>query len=109
MSIHGYRRNYIREGDATIQPYSLLRRNCNEPPEDANSSQFFFGSYSWDGSILYTDPDKSLKVYRSSRESVELLNEWPDFETFLLSEAERLAKYYDENGVKINKSLPTTP
>lgn len=109
LSIEGYRTDYSREGDATIQPYSLHVSNIYERPEDANSSQFFFGSYSWDGPILYTDPAKSPKIYRSSMDSVTPLNEWPDFETFLLSEVERLSKLFDENGVKIDPDLPTTP
>jgi len=108
LSIDGLRRNYVRQGDDVWQPFNIVDLNIYDAPPDSEDHQLFFGGYENDGSILYLNTD-TLKVYRSSRETVTPLNEWSSFEEMLSSETLRLSKLFDGKGRLIKGIKSTVP
>ena len=99
-SVHGRKWSHERTGDAAIQPYCIA--TTNDPVERFRGcppEYFFFGSYSSDGSrMAYPDPSKSEEVWLVDRETGRKIAEWPDFWTWLVSEATRYSTMYDDNG-----------
>jgi hypothetical protein len=50
------------------------------------------------------------RIFMCQRYAVQpTLFEWPDFETFLLSEAERLASLFDERGHMLDENVSGLP
>ncbi|MFD1470337.1 SMI1/KNR4 family protein [Hymenobacter caeli] len=96
LAIHGLRHNYMRTGDAAWQPFHLRDINCYGRSHIAQTQQLLLSRYR-DGSWLYMDL-QSEKVYHNSSFSAEPLHEWPDFESMLVSEAQRLTLLFDERG-----------
>lgn len=112
LSVWGWRAKSGRVRNGAIQPYDLSDNNY-ERPKGCPNTWLFFGSYSGDGSRLLFDlsekSENHNKVFRCAKRSTEILEEWPSFREFLLSEIGRLDKLYDKNGVKIEMNAPTTP
>ncbi|MDH0863811.1 hypothetical protein [Mitsuaria sp. GD03876] len=109
LAIYGLRATYDRTGDAAWQPFALEAPNVQERPRGAKDSYFFIGGYFDDGSRLALDCE-TLKVIRlPQRKAAPVLNEWPDFWSMLLSEAQRLSLLFDEKGRLRDESMPTTP
>lgn len=107
MNVHGLRSLNYRMGEEAIQPYSLYELNLIRP-EIFQDEWLYIGSYSWDGSKVAIDLNCN-KIYRCNRDDDKILNEWPDFWSWLLNETERLSKMFDENGVELDEDDPTTP
>ncbi len=111
ISLWGFRRSFTRTGKNSIQPYDIVSLN-SERPKGTPNTWLFFGGYSWDGTRLFFDLEQgedTIKVYRCARRKCEILQEWESFEEWLLVEIKRLSQLYNENGIKIDKSLPTSP
>lgn len=108
LSLFGKRKNYIRTAESIWQPFSLLRYNVDEKPDNAGDNIFFIGSYDWDGSLLYIDTNTS-KVHLTSREFVSTEYEWPSFYDMLNTEINRLKKLFDSKGVIIDEERSTLP
>jgi hypothetical protein len=106
LCLFGFRRNYVRTGDGVWQPYALETPNVLERESGSGLDEFFFGCYGCDGSLIFL---KRGRVYRRSRASRQPLNEWADFRSFLVSEVERLATLFDQQGRAKNTNMPTTP
>lgn len=99
-----------RAGTEDIRkPYNLITRNRLERPLNSKNEFFFIGSYSEDGSLLFID-EKTDEVRRCSRENcVPVLNEWPNFETMLKVEVERIASLFDDAGRLKNPNASLLP
>ncbi len=108
LAIFGLRANYSRSGDDAWQPFDITLPNVDERIDNANDDTVFFGSYEWDGSLLYMNAEDP-SVYRCSRESVEPLNQWSTLEEALIQETRRLDALFDTKGRKIDENRPTTP
>jgi hypothetical protein len=108
LALYGLRTSYARTGDAVWQPFSIAIPNVDERLDGADQDAVFFGTYDWDGSLLYTSP-KSPVVYRCTRDSTRPLNKWPSVQNMLLSEVRRIDKLFDANGKPIDDGVPTTP
>lgn len=110
LGIQGLRHDYGRElCDESYQPVSLEYGNAIERVKGHSSDMTFFGWYKHDGSNLYCR-DGDSRVFMCPRLSVEpTLCEWPDFQTFLLSETERLAAFFSADGRQIDEKMPTIP
>jgi hypothetical protein len=108
LSLDGLRKKAGRSIEAAWQPYSIFTPNIVERIRDAKPHHFFIGGYGWDGSLLYIDANTE-KVYRCSRTSIKPLNSWNSFGDMLVSETERIALLFDENGVEKDEEKPTTP
>ncbi len=111
LAIKGLRHDYSREltDEGMYQPVSLEYGNTIERPKGYNREMTFFGWYYYDASKLYARSDDK-RIFMCPRRTVEpTLCEWSDFQTFLLSEAERLAALFDEEGHLIDKDMPTIP
>lgn len=106
LSLDGFRKNYIRTGDAVWQPFALETPNIYERPRDARDSCFFIGGYKRDGSMLFLENERA---FRCARNSVTPLNEWKDFWEMLVSETARLCTLFDDRGRKIDPKGSTTP
>jgi len=69
----------------------------------------FFAWYSYDSSKVYARSDDK-RIFMCPRRTVEpTLCEWSDFETFLMSEAERLATLFDKQGRLIDETVTGLP
>lgn len=111
LSVWGLRSLNYRTGEESIQPYSFLDPNKLRS-RNIPDTWLFIGDYPWDGSRVVIDLDEGSnfnKIYRCNWQDVEILNEWPDFWSWLLSETKRLTKMFDENGIALDDDAPTTP
>jgi len=108
FSISGYRNNYVRTGDESIQPFSITTPNVEERLNDAPHEAVFFGFYDWDGSSTWMVPSDQ-KVYRCSIESAEPISDWKDLGSMLISETKRLSTLFDEKGRLLNENISTAP
>lgn len=109
ISIWGRRTSYDRVGEEIYQPYDIVA--LNEELEDEISSKWLaFGSYSWDGSIMYYDVTKGdEKVFICERDSTKKIKEWDNIAVWFNEEINRLSKMYDEDGIEKDEDLPTIP
>lgn len=106
--LYGLRKDLARSIEASRQPFSPVISNIDERAENAKTSYFFIGGYSWDGSKLYIDGETGI-VHYCERWDATSLYQWNSFSEMLLSEIKRLTSLFDENGIIINKDLHTTP
>ena len=108
LTLYGYRYNYIREIDWILgQPFEIIPLNTYERPKNATPDMFFIGSYIYDGSKIYLTPD-GIVHYCQRYDATSLLT-WPSLPEMLISEIERIYSLYDEQGVQIDDTVPTTP
>lgn len=107
LSIYGKRNSYVREGDEAIQPYDLALHH-SEVQSYISNKYLVIGSYSWDGSHILIDLETN-NIYRCEEYSNNILNSWPNLETFFFEETKRLTKLFDENGIEYDEDSPTTP
>lgn len=107
IRIYGIRSSFVRTGDEVYQPYDIYT-STSRLYEDFPDHYFIFGSYNWDRSRLVIDKNNN-KIYRTEEEEPVILNEWADFDTWLLSETERLMTLFDEKGVPYDDDQETTP
>ncbi|MBA3827882.1 MAG: SMI1/KNR4 family protein [Taibaiella sp.] len=108
FNLYGLRKIEGRSIEAVRQPYDLDIPNTDERPKYAEDEDFFIGGYGWDGSKLYVKKTTE-KVYYCARRDATPLFEWSSFEEMLVSEVLRLQKYFDKDGKRIDKRMPTTP
>lgn len=111
LSIQGLRHDNTREltDEGMYQPVSLEYGNAMDHPKGYQPEMTFFGWYYYDGSMLYARSDDERIFMCPQHAANPTLCEWPDFETFLLSEAERLASLFDNEGRLIDKDIPSIP
>jgi len=111
LAMMGLRHDYSRAltDEGMYQPVSLEYGNTTERPKGYTPDMTFLGWYSYDASNVYArSGDK--RIFMCPRYTVEpTLYEWPDFQIFLLSEAERLANLFDERGYMIDETDPGVP
>jgi len=107
LAIYGKRANYNRDIESAWQPFDIIKSNTVERLNDAPRDSFFFGSYNWDGSLVYFN-DVS-QVIRCSCDSSVPLNVWNSFNDFIVMELERIDELYDSEGKEIDESVPTCP
>jgi hypothetical protein len=108
LSIMGHRTNYSRTGEGAIQPFSIIPPNTIERPKNDDLQRFYFGSYDWDGSLVFVTGESNT-VYRCDRRSREVTNKWASVSDFISSESDRLATLFDSKGVKLRANQATTP
>ena len=111
LSLQGIRHDYSRAltDEGMYQPVSLEYGNTTERPKGYTPNMTFFGWYDYDGSKIYARTD-DRRIFMCPRYTVEpTLCEWPDFQTFLLSEAERSADLFEEGGRMIDEEVPGVP
>ena len=85
--------------DLGIQgPFDLSDTNVYERPSNADASCFFFGSYSYDASLLYIKDDVST-VYYCDRRDATPLKEWNSFSEMLIEEIQRLRSLHGADGM----------
>ncbi len=109
ISIWGRRTSYARKGEDAYQPYDLLDLN-KELGNEMSSKWLAFGSYSWDGSMMYYDvTSDDNKVFICERDSTNKIKIWDNIYLWLAEEIERLSKMYDDKGIELDEDAPTTP
>lgn len=109
LYLDGLRTSYNRSLDAPRLPFALETANTHERVTGAPNDVVFIGGYDDDGSRLWMRPGDP-QVHRCPRyEFLPTLNTWPSFEAMLEAEVNRLASRFDERGVLIDPSTPTTP
>lgn len=108
LSLYGLRTDYSRRLGIWL-PFDLGDPNVHERPRAADPSWFVFGFYDEDGSNTYIDPTEG-RVYRGSRDMRQpRMNQWASLDEFLIAETRRLQTHFDDRGVQLNPSRPTTP
>ena len=95
--------------DLGIQgPFDLSIPNVYERPSNADASCFFFGSYSYDASLLYIKDDVST-VYYCDRRDATPLKEWNSFSEMLIEEIQRLKSLHGADGMLKSTRRSTLP
>ena len=89
-------------------PFDLSIPNVYERPSNADASCFFFGSYSYDASLLYIKDDVST-VYYCARRDATPLKEWNSFSEMLIEEIQRLRSLHDADGMLKSTRRSTLP
>ncbi|WP_426701629.1 hypothetical protein ACPPVV_01025 [Rhodanobacter sp. Col0626] len=107
LSVAGRRSNFSRDS-SNRQPFDILEGNTYSRVSEADADDFFFGSYNWDGSLLFVRGDSPF-IYRRSRSSAAVLNSWPSMTQMLDLEICRISKLFDKLGQETDQSVPTTP
>lgn len=110
LSLFGLRNSYDRTlTDAIYCPLAINTPNVRERVNGAPHNAVFFGFYAQDGSNIFALNDDP-RVFVCPRYAITpLLYEWPNFETFFLTEVKRLAALYDDQGRKRQADQPTVP
>lgn len=109
LSLFGYRRNMIRTPSQVIQqPFNVATINLNECPKNSKQNYFYFGSYNWDGSLIYMDT-KDNCIYLCHRYDSTPIFKWNSFKSFLDTEVPRICSLFDDNGEEINPDCSTLP
>jgi hypothetical protein len=108
LALHGVVKNISRVGADVWQPFNIADLNSFEKPQDASNDLFFFGSYNWDGSLLYVDLTSGF-VFRCGRVSCKPLNKWNSLMSMLIEELGRLEELFDNNGNAFDDQIPTIP
>ena len=89
-------------------PFDLSIPNVYERPSNADSNCFFFGSYSYDASLLYIKDDVST-VYYCARRDATPIKEWPSFSDMLIEEIQRLKSLHNADGILKSTRRSTLP
>ena len=94
-------------------PFDLVdaneyRFNFGERPVQLSDDIVVIGGYGKDGSKIGILGSNG-KVVRFDKKSLEVYNEWNSFETFFVSEFERLSGLFNTDGIIKDSEIPTTP
>ena len=107
LNLYGLQGVLDRRGDFQ-GPFDLSIPNVYERPSNAGSNCFFFGSYSYDGSLLYIKDDVST-VYYCARRDATPLKEWNSFSEMLIEEIQRLKFLHGADGILKSTRRSTLP
>lgn len=107
LNLYGLQGVLDRRGDFQ-GPFDLLIPNVYERPSNADGNCFFFGSYSYDGSLLYIKDDVST-VYYCARRDATPIKEWPSFSDMLIEEIQRLKSLHNADGILKSTRRSTLP
>lgn len=102
LSIYGY-----KDWDKPIegQPYDVLTPNTYERPEWLPAASVIIGSYNWDGSFIVMDAKGRVTVH--DPDDGTILASWATLDKYLVAEAKRLPKFFDEAGRFIEEDVNT--
>ena len=107
LCVGGRRTSYVRQGDAVWQPFDIVNPNTKERPRFLHRDEIRLGSYKWDGSIICINP--SGEVMRLPRSNRQVLNRWTSFNSWFVTEVQRLVQLFDDRGRLKHPELITTP
>jgi hypothetical protein len=114
LSLYGIRTHYARDDSARFQPFDLATHHseCIHSFHRGSAAEtdegIFFGSYSEDGSHVFTTP-YSPQVHRVLRGSTRIVNSWPDLVSFLTTEYDRIDHLFTRVGYPLCADTITTP
>lgn len=97
LSLFGLQ-EYLDRQHSPQGPFDIAIPNIYERPSNADSSYFFFGSYSYDGSLLYMTDDTDT-VYYCARRDATPIKTWSSFSDMLIEEIHRLNSIHNTQGV----------
>lgn len=106
LSIYGMRSSYVREGEASIQPYSIATSNGPERIAGISREDVVIGFYNYDGSKVIMR--RTGELTRTPRKGFVPLETWRSLDEFLCLELTRLRQLFDEEGAQ-DFSVSTTP
>ena len=107
LNLYGLQGVLDRRGDFQ-GPFDLSIPNVYERPSNADGNCFFFGSYSYDASLLYIKDDVST-VYYCARRDATPIKEWPSFSDMLIEEIQRLKSLHNADGILKSTRRSTLP
>ena len=107
LNLYGLQGVLDRRGDFQ-GPFDLSIPNVYERPSNADSNCFFFGSYSYDASLLYIKDDINT-VYYCARRDATPIKEWPSFSDMLIEEIQRLKSLHNADGILTSTRRSTLP
>ena len=107
LNLYGLQGVLDRRGDFQ-GPFDLSIPNVYERPSNADSNCFFFGSYSYDASLLYIKDNVSTVYYCASRDATPL-KEWNSFSEMLIEEIQRLRSLHGADGMLKSTRRSTLP
>lgn len=104
LSIYGYK-DWDKQTEG--QPYDVLTPNTYERPEWLPATSIIIGTYNWDGSFIVIDAKGRITVHDPDDGS--RLASWASLDKYLVYEAKRLPKFFDEEGRFIVEDVNTVP
>lgn len=102
LSIYGLRRSFGRTIEDAAQPFAMERCNVMSRPWNAPDSAVLFAFYMDDGARLAAFPDRAEIV--AIPDGV-----WPNLEVALVSEFDRLGKFFNSEGHKFDPDAHCSP
>ncbi len=109
LTISGLRKDYSRGPEAGSLPFALETGNNIERPAGCPASYLFIGNYFDDGSTLVIDRESGRIHWLARYQPGPLLRSWPNLKEMLESEADRLARLFDERGHLLDPNGSTLP
>lgn len=108
LGVDGLRRSSGRTVEDVWQPFAIQTPNADERPERAPDDFVFFGGYKDDLTLLGMRP-ASPEIIATKPERWRVKATWPDLESCLVSEAERLSRMFNDAGDFVGKRGRVSP
>jgi hypothetical protein len=107
LALNGIRQAFVSRSSEERQPFDLLELNRFERPKNADPENLFIGSYNWDGSLIFINPNGAVFVCKKN--DATPYAHWPNLSEMISTELVRLAQLFDRAGRVINKATPRIP
>ena len=108
LSMYGLRRSHGTSVDDSAQPFALERANVLTRPASAPPNAVLFAFYEDDGAQLAAFPD-SDRIVAVPRGEWQVKRVWPDLESALASEFNRLGDFFDLQGRPKRRRMHCSP
>lgn len=98
ITVYGLRRSLDRSDfDAVLSnPFDLRVQSLTHRQDSPSGNGFCFSKYQ-DDTLIFIENDGSVVRCSEGRDS-KILNAWPSFPVWLVSELERFGRFYDHRG-----------
>lgn len=107
LALNGIRRGLVSRSSEDRQPFDLLELNGFERPKNADPESLFIGSYNWDGSLIFLEPDGEVLVCKKL--DATPYARWSSLSEMISTELARLAQFYDREGRVVDKMASRLP
>lgn len=108
LSIYGLRRSFGRTTEDAAQPFAMERCNVLSRPRNAPDTAVLFAFYMDDGARLAAFPDRA-EIVAVPDGHWHVKRTWPNLENVLVTEFDRLGKFFDREGQKIDPDAHCSP
>lgn len=104
LSLFGIVKDFTRNPE-TRRPFDILENNLYSTPVGSRPGDFFIGSISFDGSLLFLNRD-GPEVYRRPRDSRNIIDAWENVCSLLEMCISKLTPLFDRRGHRNGIGFP---